>query len=86
MPPFPNEHACRLKPPGQFKKKSFTRLHRKSGTKNKVYSAIVGKLKKDGSTADQAFRYDKKRWGPSEARSHCKSHGGSFEAAKGTDK
>lgn len=42
----------------------------------------VGKLKGETTTTEQAYRYGKDTWSASEARSHCKSHDGTFEAAE----
>lgn len=80
--PYPNEHACRHRDPGDFKDDSFRRTSRKH--EGKTYHIIMGKLKdSDDSMVEQAYRYPKSTWSASEARSHCKSHGGkSFEAAK----
>jgi len=78
--PYPNEHACRLQPPGKFD--SFARQKRKSSN-GKIYSVIFGIFRKGGkrTSQEQAYRYPKGSWKASEARSHCKGHGGSFEAA-----
>ena len=78
--PYPNEHACRLQPPDKYD--SFARQKRKSSG-GKVYSVIFGILRKAGkrTSEEQAYRYPKGSWTASEARSHCKDHGGSFEAA-----
>lgn len=79
MRPYPNEHACRLQDPGKFEK--FRR-----GTRNhegKEYSVIFGKPKDSDSWEEQAYRYAKETWTAAEARSHCKSHDGTFEAASG---
>jgi len=80
MSPYPSEHACRLNPPDKYD--SFARQKRKSSG-GKVYSVIFGILKKGGkrTSEEQAYRYPKGTWTASEARSHCKDHGGSFEAA-----
>jgi hypothetical protein len=78
LAPYPNEFSCRLKDPGQFDR--FTR-----GTRNhkgKEYSVIYGW--KGDKSEDQAYRYKKTIWTAAEARKHCESHGGRFEAA--TDK
>lgn len=81
--PYPNEHACRIRQPGQFRKDSFLRVTRKSKSKGgKVYSVIRGILKSSGKWQDQAYRYPRKTWSAAEAGSHCKAHKGSFEAAK----
>jgi len=74
--PFENEHSCRLKDPAQYDTcRRGTRSHN-----GKQYSVIYCK-KTGGSMEEQAYRYNKKTWDASEARSHCKSHKGTFEAA-----
>ncbi|MGD8499094.1 MAG: HK97 family phage prohead protease [Phycisphaerales bacterium] len=78
--PYENEHACRLRDPGQFKKGSFRRTSRKHD--GKEYGVIMGKLKGETTMTEQAYRYNKGVWSASSARSHCKDHDGSFEAAK----
>jgi len=77
--PYPNEHACRLREPGEFKEGSFRRIKRKHN--GKEYSVIVGKLKGEDSTTEQAYRYDKDVWDAQDAQSHCNDHKGTFEAA-----
>lgn len=77
--PYPNEHACRLRDPGDFQENSFRRIKRKHN--GKEYSVIVGKLKGEDSTTEQAYRYDKDTWDADEARTHCEDHEGTFEAA-----
>jgi len=42
----------------------------------------MGRLKDETSMTEQAYRYAKDIWAASDARSHCKDHDGSFEAAK----
>ncbi len=85
--PFPNEHACRLRNPGDFQAESFRRTSRNHN--GKQYSVIMGKLKGESTMTQQAFRYPKDTWTAAEARSHCSSHDGiGFEAAsdgKGAD-
>ena len=78
--PFENEHACRLKDPNAFKKGSFRRTKRKH--EGKTYSIIMGRLKGETTMTEQAYRYGKDTWSASQARTHCKDHEGSFEAAK----
>lgn len=75
--PYPNEHACRLKQPGQYDEfRRITRTH-----DGKQYSVIRGK--KGDNWEDQAFRYPKDVWTVPSARAHCKDHEGiSFEPAK----
>lgn len=78
--PYPNEHACRLKPPGKYPK--FRRDTRRSRN-GKLYSIIYGIIR-PGKSEEQAYRYSKSTWSASEARSHCSRHGGKFESARGT--
>jgi hypothetical protein len=82
LKPFPSEHSCRLKNPGDFKPNSFRRTTRKH--EDKTYAIIMGKLKDgDDSMVEQAYRYPKDSWKPDEAKAHCKDHeGGTFEAAR----
>ena len=78
LKPYPNEHACRLQDPDKFSE--FRRgTHSHEGKK---YSVIFGKPKEGEGWEEQAYRYDKDIWEATEARSHCKSHDGKFEAAK----
>jgi len=75
--PYPNEHACRLKPPDQFD--SFNRVNCYRRSDNKCVDYIFGI--KDGKASVQALRYKKGSWTAASARSHCNSRGGTFEAA-----
>jgi len=77
--PFPNEHSCRLRNPDDFKEGSFRRTSRTSD--GKKYSVIMGRLNGETTMTEQAYRYDKEAWQAGEARTHCKEHEGSFEAA-----
>lgn len=81
LKPFPNEHACRLRDPGDFEDDSFVRTVRKH--QGKAYSVIQARLKGEDSLTDQAYRYKKDTWDAEAARAHCKAHGGKFEAAAG---
>jgi ATP-dependent protease ClpP protease subunit len=78
--PYANEHSCRLRDPDDFKPDSFRRTSRESD--GKKYDVIMGRLKGEDTMTEQAYRYSKDVWSASEARSHCKEHDGSFEAAK----
>lgn len=79
--PYPNEHSCRLKDPGEFEADSFKRMERDH--EGKKYSVIMGKLKGENTMTEQAYRYAKDVWTEKEARAHCKDHDGkSFEPAK----
>lgn len=77
--PYPNQHACRLRDPGDFQDGSFRTMNRDH--EGKQYAVIVGKLKGESAMTEQGFRYDKNIWTASSARSHCESHDGSFVAA-----
>lgn len=77
--PYPNEHACRLRDPKDFKPESFKRTTRKH--EGKEYSIIMGRLKGETKMTEQAYRYKKDIWTASSARTHCKDHDGRFEAA-----
>lgn len=78
--PYPNDHACRLREPGEFEPDSFRRMKRKH--KGKEYSVIIGRLKGEDTMTEQAYRYGKDTWDVDEARAHCHSHDGRFEAAQ----
>lgn len=81
MTPYPNEHACRLRKPGDFQKGTFVRTSRKHD--DKTYDVIQGRLKGDETLTDQAFRYAKDEWDVDEARDHCTDHDGIlFEPAE----
>jgi HK97 family phage prohead protease len=77
--PYPNEHACRLRQPGDFQEGSFRRITRKHA--GKTYSVIMGKLTGEDTMTEQAYRYPKDSWDAGDASTHCKAHDGSFEAA-----
>lgn len=77
--PYPNEHACRLRDPGDFQEDSFRRTERNHD--GKKYSVIMGRLTGEDSLTEQAYRYGKDTWSADEARTHCSGHDGSFEAA-----
>lgn len=77
--PYPNEHSCRLKSPDLYK----TCRRTTRTTDGKKYSVLTCQRKDDTSKwEEQAYRYDKTVWTAAQARSHCKEHNGSFEAAK----
>ena len=79
--PYPNEHACRLRDPGDFQEGSFKRSTRKHD--GKEYSIIMGRLQGETTMTEQAYRYNKQTWTAAEAKTHCKDHDGTFEAAAG---
>jgi HK97 family phage major capsid protein/HK97 family phage prohead protease len=75
--PYANEHACRLNEPGQYDR--FARKNCEIKHNGKCVDVIYG-IKK-GKSEIQAYRYPKKTWDADDARAHCKSHDGKFEAA-----
>lgn len=77
--PYPNEHACRLRNPGDFQEGSFRRVNREH--EGKKYSVIMGRLEGEDVLTEQAYRYPKDTWEVADARSHCKDHDGRFEPA-----
>lgn len=77
--PYPNEFSCRLRDPDAFQADSFRRVARRSD--GKKYSIIMGRLKGEITMTEQAYRYGTDDWDADEARTHCKDHGGTFEAA-----
>lgn len=81
--PYPQEHACRLREPGDFQADSFRRIEREH--EGKKYSVIMGKLTGQDAMTEQAYRYPKDTWSADSAGSHCKSHDGRFEAASGQE-
>jgi len=81
--PFPNEHSCRLKDPGKYKKFARKNCHQKHD--GKCIDYIFGILE-DKKSELQAMRYKTKVWTKEAARAHCKDHDGTFEAAKEEDK
>jgi hypothetical protein len=85
LKPFPSEHACRLRDPGDFQPDSFRRVSRESGGKR--YAVIMGKLTGDDAMTEQSYRYPTADWTVAEARSHCSRHDGiAFEPAADADK
>ena len=87
--PYPNEHACRVREPGEFVR--FFRKHVKDENDvgdykatGKPYDLIMG-YRTDDSSDVQSHRYPTSDWTAEEARAHCKAHKGiSFEPASGS--
>lgn len=73
--PLPNEHACRLRDPGDFEEGSFRSVLR-GGVR-----IILGRLKGETTMTAQTMRFPKGSFTAEEARARCKDHGGTFEAA-----
>lgn len=67
--PYPNEHAARQLPPGNF-----TRFRRSRLSLPKGISAIIG-IRSNGKTAIQSFRFNTKNWTVESARNWLKKHG-----------
>jgi len=78
--PYPNEHACRLRDPGDFQSDSFRRVSREHD--DKTYGVIMGRLMGETTMTEQAYRYPTASWSESQAKSHCQDHDGRFEAAE----
>lgn len=70
--PYPNEHAARLKEPGQF-----IRYARKNDQGGKGIDFIIG-FRKDGSSDIQAIRFSKDSFTPKEARTWLHNHAFKF--------
>jgi len=83
LKPYPSEHACRLLDPKDFEDGSFRRMTRVSD--GKKYSVIMGRLEGEDTLTEQAYRYDKDVWDADDAKTHCKDHDGTFEAAAKKD-
>jgi len=79
LKPYPNEHACRLRDPGDFEADSFRRVTREH--EGKKYAVIMGRLKDEETLTEQAYRYPIETWEEADARAHCREHEGRFEAA-----
>jgi HK97 family phage prohead protease len=72
--PYPNEHACRLRDPGDFEEDSFRRTEREH--EGRSYSVIMGRLEGEEELTEQAYRYPKDGWTAADARAHCEAHDG----------
>lgn len=72
--PYPNEHACRMRNPGDFQEDSFRRMSREHD--GKKYAVIMGRLKGETTLTEQAYRYPKDTWSAASAKGHCTSHHG----------
>lgn len=79
--PYPNEHACRLESPDKYDR--FARKNCFKKHDGKCIDFIFGI--KEGKSETQAMRYKKDVWTASAAKSHCGTHNGTFEAAKGVE-
>ncbi|MFH1556817.1 MAG: hypothetical protein ABII76_18500 [Pseudomonadota bacterium] len=84
--PYPNEHACRIRQPGEFQPDSFRRIKRGQHTgqgprDGKQVSIIMGKLKGETAMTTQAYRFSTDTWTEAQAREFCKEEDGTFEAS-----
>lgn len=83
--PFPNEHAARVRSPGDFIEGSFRRKKITDGV-----TLIVGRLKGgEGSAVAQSYRFDREVFTAREARAWLKEHDVTvqlFEEATGEEK
>lgn len=77
LKPYPNEHACRLKPPNypKYRRQNCAQKH-----DGKCIDVIYG-IKSPKKSEIQSLRFDKKIWTAGSAKSVCKARGGTFEAA-----
>lgn len=75
--PYKNEHACRISDPDKYD--SFARKNCDQKHNDKCIDVIYGI--KNGKSAIQALRYKTKTWTEDDAKSHCSSRNGTFEAA-----
>jgi hypothetical protein len=69
--PYPNEHAFRLRDPGEFEPDSFRRENDKFGA---GIHAIFGKLKGQDTMTLQAIRFDKDKWSFADAKKWIEDH------------
>lgn len=88
--PYPNEHAARVRDPGDFEPNSFRsmELPKSKGGKGGVRT-ILGRLKGETTTTTQAYRFPADLYTAEEARQWLKDNdikGASFEAAKKPEK
>lgn len=81
--PYPNEHACRIRPPSEYKE--FRRENGAFKVDGKPVDVIWGiKVENGNRKAEmQSLRYKKDMWDADDARKHCERMGGSFEPAAG---
>jgi len=79
--PRPNQHSCDLKPTTGYDR--IVTMTRTSKKYKKKYQVLIGY--KENKPSDLVFHYNKTTWAKSEARTHCKDHGGKFEPAKVAD-
>jgi len=75
--PYENEHSCSLRTDVNV-----VGSRKRTAKNGKQYRILFGIPKRGGGgSVERSYRYPKSTWTAAEARSHCKAHGGSFEAA-----
>jgi hypothetical protein len=82
--PYPNQHAARMRNPGDFQADSFRSKEMAPGV-----TMVMGKLKGEDTMTGQAMRFDKDKFTAAEAKTWMKEHKQkymSFEAATGEEK
>lgn len=82
--PYPNEHAARLRDPGDFQPDSFRRKQIADGI-----TLILGRLKGETTMTGQAYRFKADKFTAAEAKAWLKDHDIkfiSFEEATGEEK
>jgi len=76
--PYKNFHGCLINP----------RATNILGTKNRSHNGKMYKVKyarvkgKTTGSTERSYLYPISSWTEAEARSHCRSHGGTFEKVK----
>lgn len=76
--PFSGQHACLFTPRSRYQQfRTDEREH-----EGKPYLVVYGKAQ-DGAWEQHSFHYGASEWSASEARAHCRAHGGTFEPATG---
>lgn len=83
--PYPNEHAARVRDPGDFEEGSFRRMN----LPDSEVVAIIGRLKGEETTTTQAYRFPIEHFTAEEARQWLKDNDikyKSFEKATGEKK
>jgi len=81
--PYPTEHACRIRQPGQFKR--IRRQNKARKHDGKWFDIIWGVKDVEGKEVvmEQAFRYPIEDWTETQAKKHCdESDGIRFEPAE----
>lgn len=70
--PFPNEHAARQRPPGDFEPDSFRRVSPRGAPDG--ISFILGRLRGQTSMTLQSVRFDREKFTPAQAKAWLKEN------------